>query len=370
MATIDIEYRKLCNKIVNERCTYLDESRGINCKQVSSYTFELNNIYKEFPLLTTKKMFTKGIVGELIWFLRGDSNIKYLVENGINIWNKDAYNWHKKMYPDTLMQQENFGKQVLSFGDNSLGDVGRNYGVQWREWTKAINKDNPYVDTSTKFGLYGRKSFDQIANLIQNLISKPMGRRHIVTAWNPAELDQTALPPCHWAFEIIPYPLTISQRLSLLPISDVDPLDETVIVNLSKIPKYAFDLKWHQRSVDTFLGLPFNITSYALLMKIIGEFTDMLPNNLIGDLSNVHFYEPHIELVTEQMKSTWDSHSAVKFDFSDRLKHYFEAYRNSELSDNGSNLDFIFNKFKIEDFEFKDYTSFDTIKAEMYEPKK
>ena len=362
MATIDIEYRKLCNKILNEGYTYLDESRGINCKQISSYTFELKHIYKEFPLLTTKKMFTRGIVGELIWFLRGDSNIKYLNDHGIKIWNKDAYNWHKKMYPDTLMTQENFGQQVLSlqnyFDENyyDLGDVGRNYGVQWRSW---LGYDGG-----------GQEELDQISNLIQNLISKPMGRRHIVTAWNPAELDQTALPPCHWAFEIIPYPLTTSQRLQLLPISDVDPLDETITVNLSKVPKYAFDLKWHQRSVDTFLGLPFNITSYALLMRIIGEFTDMLPNNLIGDLSNVHFYEPHIELVTEQLQVTHDQHPAVNFNFSDRLKHYFEAYRNSELSDNGSNLDFIFNKFKIEDFEFKDYTSFDTIKAEMYEPKK
>ena len=248
MSNIDVKYHELCREILREGYEYVDESRGIMCKQISSHTIEVDNVFTQFPLITTKKMFTKGIVGELIWFLRGDSNIKYLNENKITIWNKDAYNWHKKLYPGTLMRQENFGKQVLSFDDNLLlGDLGRNYGVQWRSWTDS---NNAYGDSQ----YFEKSSFDQISNLIKGLIAKPMSRRHIVTAWNPAELDKTALPPCHWAFEIIPYPLTISQRIQLLAIGDADLLDESITVNLSKIPKYAFDLKWHQRSVDTFLG--------------------------------------------------------------------------------------------------------------------
>lgn len=248
MAAIDTEYRKLCNKILDEGYTYLDESRGINCEQISSYTFELNNIYRAFPLLTIKKMFTKGIVGELIWFLRGDSNIKYLVENGINIWNKDAYNWHKKMYPNTLMQQENFGKQVISFtGDNLLGDVGRNYGAQWRDWRGPSEVHD---------GI-GFNTVDQIDNLIKNLEKEnPMTRRHIVTAWNPAELEDTALPPCHWAFEIIPYPLTFGERLASTSTmyTGLPEIDIEKDMDKQGVPRYAFDLKWHQRSVDTFLG--------------------------------------------------------------------------------------------------------------------
>lgn len=256
MSNIDIEYHELCRTILREGYEYVDESRGIVCKQISSYTIEVDKVFTQFPLITTKKMFTKGIVGELIWFLRGDSNIKYLNENKITIWNKDAYNWHKKLYPGTLMQQQNFGKQVLSFDDNLLlGDVGRNYGVQWRDWT-IYNKDLGGLESEVT-------GVDQIANLIHNLIVKPMSRRHIVTAWNPAELDQTALPPCHWAFEVIPYPIGLPVSIALASqyedLSNI-PLDEEGIDYIRRkleeynVPQYMFDLKWHQRSVDTFLG--------------------------------------------------------------------------------------------------------------------
>lgn len=240
MSKVDIEYHKLCTKILKEGYEYTDKSRDITCLQISSYNLELDNIHSNFPLLTTKKMFTKGIIGELIWFLRGDDNIKYLLDNNINIWSKDTYNYYLKHMKEkeqnvTPLEYEDFVKYAKELGDKGynyvlkygIGRVGRNYGVQWRNW---IGKDY------NKFDYNSYSKVDQISNLIQNLINKPMSRRHIVTAWNPGELDQTALPPCHWAFEIIPYPIPENVK-ELLPQY-----------------KYMFDLKWHQRSVDTFLG--------------------------------------------------------------------------------------------------------------------
>ena len=247
MSKIDIEYHKLCTKILKEGYTYTDKSRDITCLQISSYNLELDKVHSNFPLLTTKKMFTKGIVGELLWFLRGDNNIKYLVENGINIWNKDAYNWYLKHsdknsdgHNNTIEDYIDFIKDSDLLYDeeitlNKKGDVGRSYGVQWRSWNANYGESMGKYDGEESFE-FRERDFDQIGNLIQNLINKPMSRRHIITAWNPAELDETALPPCHWAFEIIPYPIPENVK-TFLPGY-----------------KYLFDLKWHQRSVDTFLG--------------------------------------------------------------------------------------------------------------------
>lgn len=316
MAKVDLEYGNLTKEILEYGYEYLDKSRGVICKQVSSYNLELDNVYLQFPLLTTKKMYTKGIVGELLWFLRGLDNLEYLHENNIHIWDKDAENNFKGKLSDT--------------------HIGRNYGVQWRDWT-TVNREFGDVIPG----------LDQISNLIQNLKDKPMSRRHIVTAWNPAELDETALPPCHWAFEIIPYP--IPERVKYL-FAGYD---------------YLFDLKWHQRSVDTFLGLPFNITSYALLMRVIGELTQMIPNKLIGDLSNVHFYEPHIQLVEKQMENSPMKYQEPDFSFSMMAEELFASFRRGNIS-----LDQVFKSLRIEDFLFTGYHSYPAIGAEMYAPKK
>lgn len=220
---INLTYHRLLKSIMEYGYTYKDESRNQNLKQLSSASFDISML-SGFPLLTTKKMFTKGIVGELLWFLRGENNILPLVKENINIWNRDAFNWYKKQFPVSKTTLEDFPQEVLDYEGNynNIGDVGRNYGIQWRKWT-TVGKHMLYVD--------------QIRGLINNLKSNPMSRRHIVTAWNPAELHQTALPPCHWAFEIIVRP---SYKFEI---------EEGV----TKSP-YCFILKWHQRSVDTFLG--------------------------------------------------------------------------------------------------------------------
>lgn len=366
MATVDNVYHELAHEIIDKGYWYLDESRGVKCLQISSYNLVIPNIYKEFPLITTKKMFTKGIVGELIWFLRGLDNLEYLHENNIHIWDKDA-------------------KNNKFFGKLSDTHVGRNYGVQWREWKHAPEKYTRTID-GNEIEFTETEYVDQIANLIGNLVQKPMGRRHIVTAWNPAELDETALPPCHWAFEIIPRPLGEHERMKLYEdiygdrsLDDFAPKGGVEVQSLmhqidtrlynAGIPSYAFDLKWHQRSVDTFLGLPFNIASYGLLMRIIAEFTGYLPDNLIGDLSNVHFYEPHTKAIKEQLENEPEQFEACKLSFSSTLETMFHDYRKGNITSHGEFMSNIFNSIEISDITFENYYSFPKIEAEMFEPK-
>ena len=310
MAKVDQLYLRLLSGIVEQGYWYEDKSREVRCKQLTSLTIDFD-IEHEFPLLTTKKLYTKSIVGELIWFLRGLDNLEYLHENNIHIWDKDAKN----------------------FSDD--GDVGRNYSIQWRDWTNI---------QSTKIG-YIPSNIDQIKNLIEGLIENPMSRRHIVTAWNPAELDQTALPPCHWSFEVLPRPAFDFEK------------------ELNPEIEYVFSLKWHQRSVDTFLGLPYNIASYAILSKIIQELTGYKSLGLIGDLSNVHLYEPHIEKAQVQMKLNPNKYGSPTFKFSEKLLRDFKLFRRGNIE-----LSAVFHSMQIGDFIFENYESYPIIKAKMYEP--
>lgn len=227
MSRVDKLYQQLSLAIIEQGYWYDDKSRGKRCKQLTSLTMDFD-LQMEFPLLTTKKMNTNSIVTELLWFLRGDGNIKYLLDNNVNIWNKDAYNYYLKHMKEkeqnvTPLNYEEFVKYAKELGYEGhnyvlkygIGRVGRNYGVQWRDWSGYV---------------------DQIYYLIKGLKDNPMSRRHIVTAWNPAELEETALPPCHWSFEILPRPLYEFEK------------------EIYSDKEYGFTLKWHQRSVDTFLG--------------------------------------------------------------------------------------------------------------------
>lgn len=207
MSNIDKKYHKLQKKIIKNGFRYEDPNRkGVYRLQIPSY--QIKHDFKDgFPAITTKKLYWKGVVGELIWFLRGDTNTKYLVENDIHIWDKDAGNFSKD------------------------GELGRIYGAQWRNW-----HDNFIPEIEAYAGEH--KTVDQISNLIKGLKENPMGTKHIVTAWNPAELDKMALPPCHWSFEILVEPILWTKKR---------------LRHLTE-PKYQFTLKWHQRSVDSFLG--------------------------------------------------------------------------------------------------------------------
>lgn len=343
---VDSQYRILLMKILNHGYEYVDKKRDVVCKQVSSHRLIID-LTEGFPALTLKKLYWKGIVGELIWFLRGDTSIKYLLDNNIHIWDKDAYNYYlqkcKELYnPDFKpLSFENFINRL------EIGDLGRIYGAQWRDWT--VHKVGP----DDSFPIY----VDQITNLIRNLKKDPMSRRHIVTAWNPAELDDMALPPCHWSFEIIPQPLSPLELAKYGKPSKLVGDKELGYQTLKHPTGYGFTLKWHQRSVDTYLGLPFNIASYGLLAYIIGKLTGMTPLRLEGDLSNVHLYE-----------NSWKAAKEV----AERDPYKYPSPKLEDFSGFklGMHEDFNMwiNNKEIADFKLKGYQSYDNIPVEMLAP--
>ena len=220
-----------------------------------------HNMEDGFPLLTTKSMAIKTLVTELKWFLKGDTNIKYLVDNGCNIWNGDAYKNYKNNFEPTPWQftpytMDEFIEQIKTDDEfaNKWGELGPIYGAQWRSW----GKESSY------------KEIDQIQNLINQLKTNPDSRRLMVSAWNVSELNLMTLPPCHYGFQCY----VADGKLSLM---------------------------WNQRSVDTFLGLPFNIASYGLLLLLLCEETGYKPGELIGNLGDVHLYSNHFEQAKEQI---------------------------------------------------------------------
>jgi len=287
-----------------------------------------------FPLLTTKKMPFKTIVTELLWFLRGDTNIKFLVDNNCHIWDGDAFkNFMTKSEgdPDVIWNQEQFINKIKTDDEfaKKWGGLGKIYGFQWRNWGKknVINYDLENVKSSDKVKVmdlirdggdyskydvkvtYQNNSIDQIQNLINDLRTNPDSRRLMVNAWNVGELDQMVLPPCHYGFQVYTRELSLEERHQLaLPIwkEKYGPLaDMMVPTNVDntpyKIPTRAISLMFNMRSVDTFLGLPFNIASYGLLLEIIAKEVNMVPEELIGNLGDVHLYSNHIEQAKEQI---------------------------------------------------------------------
>jgi thymidylate synthase len=255
MNNIDKQYQQLLQDILDYGVEKKDRT-GTGTKSIFGYTIR-HNMQEGFPLLTTKKMAWKTMVTELMWFLRGDTNIKYLVDNGCHIWDGDAY----KNFVATIKQKhsihyepiekDSFIERVKTDSEfaKQCGELGPIYGKQWRDWNGV----------------------DQIQNLIDQLKTNPDSRRLMVSAWNVGELDQMVLPPCHYGFQCY---VREGKYLSLM---------------------------WNQRSVDTFLGLPFNIASYALLLEILAKAVQMIPDQLIGSLGDVHLYNNHIDQAKEQL---------------------------------------------------------------------
>jgi thymidylate synthase len=275
-----------------------------------------------FPLLTCKKMPFKTIVTELLWFLRGDTNIKFLVDNNCHIWDGDAFKNFMNTSegdPDLIWNQEQFIEMIKTDDEfaKTWGDLGPIYGAQWRNW--KVYRSFRIEEGGGDYSIEHRTSaIDQIANLINDLKTNPDSRRLMVNAWNVGELDQMTLPPCHYGFQVYTRELSFEERYVILKSrTNEDPLKysrldngdydqhpkemTTKWMNELNIPTRAISLMWNQRSVDTFLGLPFNIASYALLLKIIAKEVNMVPDQLIGNLGDVHLYSNHIEQAKEQL---------------------------------------------------------------------
>ena len=292
-----------------------------------------------FPLLTTKKMAIKTMMTELKWFLKGDTNIKYLLENNCHIWTGDAIKNYEKHNGEInggphITKQEYFEDLILT--DNEFakkwGELGPIYGKQWRKWP-VYNLEKLIVQV------------DQIKNLIEQLKTNPDSRRLMVSAWNVGELDDMVLPPCHYGFQVYTRLLDLDERISYSnknnPIlgksSDYyhEHLDDM------GVPRRVVSLMWNQRSVDTFLGLPFNIASYAMLLHLIAKEVHMVPGEIIGNLGDTHLYKNHIEQAEEQI-------SREPFEHLPKLKL--------------GNVDILNGEF---DYEILHYHSHPTIKAPL-----
>jgi thymidylate synthase len=219
------QYLDLMQKVLDEGTAKADRT-GTGTRSIFGYQMRFD-LSHGFPLLTTKRLHVKSIIYELLWFIRGDTNIKYLKDHGVRIWDEWA---------------------------DGNGDLGPVYGAQWRSW--------PARDGTT---------IDQLGNVIQTLRTNPQSRRLIVTAWNPADVEEMALPPCHCLFQFY----VANGRLSC---------------------------QLYQRSADIFLGVPFNIGSYALLTYIVAHVTGLKPGEFIHTLGDAHLYLNHIEQVREQLK--------------------------------------------------------------------
>jgi thymidylate synthase len=332
MNNIDKQYQDLLQDILDNGIEKKDRT---GTGTISVFGRQIRHKMSEgFPLLTTKKMAWKTMVTELLWFLRGDTNIKYLVDNGCHIWDGDAYkgylnkiklqnNWEvtlRTMDVDTigqqeLLSQEEFINKIKTDDEfaKKWGELGPIYGKQWRSWGEEKQMD---LDTSTVLRVengiekhpykefISKQGMDQIKNLINDLKTNPDSRRLMVNAWNVGELDQMVLPPCHYGFQVYTRELSWEERSELLDTTE-GPWDSiaaiTTAMDKQKLPKRAISLMWNQRSVDTFLGLPFNIASYGLLLEIIAKEVNMVPDELIGNLGDTHLYLNHIEQAKEQI---------------------------------------------------------------------
>ena len=321
MSRIEEQYRALLGTLL-ENSIEKEDRTGTGTLSVFGRQIR-HNMKDGFPLLTTKRMAVKTMMTELKWFLKGDTNIKYLVDNGCNIWNGDAYKAYMTKYGyDTIDCPLSAGEFITKIKTDEEfakenGELGPIYGAQWRSWTEyyveKLNGGNPMIVKRTS---------DQIENLINELKRNPDSRRLMVSAWNVGELEEMTLPPCHYGFQMYTRPTTREEK----------------IVNPGKYR--ALSLMWNQRSVDTFLGLPFNIASYAALLCLIAEEVDMIPDQLIGNLGDVHLYKNHVDQAREQISREMYDLPTVEF----------------------SNVDLLGGEF---DYEIKDYKYHPSIKAPL-----
>ena len=374
MNNIDKQYQALLQDILDNGVEKKDRT---GTGTISVFGRQIHHKMSEgFPLLTTKKMAWKTMVTELLWFLRGDTNIKFLIDNNCHIWDGDAYKnyssyvveeWeagaiNELEVEELIVEESNDGKNIsyrkltkeefinkIKTDDEfakQWGELGPIYGKQWRSWGRVT------YDNDHRNGFYN--PIDQISNLINDLKTNPDSRRLMVSAWNVGELDQMVLPPCHYGFQVYTRELSVEERLSLWDKrfgfaneEQQNQFNPDVHLDTHGIPKRAISLMWNQRSVDTFLGLPFNIASYGLLLEIIAKAVNMVPDELIGNLGDVHLYSNHIEQAKEQIGRT-------PYELPKLGKDYRDGEYNKDLTD-----------FVPDDFYLIDYQSHPTIKAPL-----
>jgi thymidylate synthase len=359
MNNIDKQYQTLLQTILDYGVEKKDRT-VTGTKSIFGWQIR-HNMKEGFPLLTTKKMHWKSIVTELLWFLRGDTNIKFLLDYDCHIWDGDAYkNYYYKEVPhDHMLDKEDFIKKIKT--DETFakqwGELGPIYGKQWRNW-EHINWNKTDIDI---------EHIDQIDNLLKELKINPDSRRLMVNAWNVGELSRMVLPPCHYGFQVYTRELDETERVKLmdkhLGLTDKDKLPQYYTVKELKennIPTRAISLMWNQRSVDTFLGLPFNIASYGLLLEIIAKEVNMIPDELIGNLGDVHLYLNHLEQAKEQVGRTPYELPTVKI--TERNWYMHEKVK-EHLGE--KTLDEKIKSYRPDCFELVGYQSHEKIRAKL-----
>jgi len=287
MNNVDKQYKELIEKILADGVNKEDRT-GVGTRSIFGYQarFKMN---QGFPLITLKRTWLKGVVTELLWFLDavderykefGSTNIKYLVDNDNNIWNEWVYKKYLVNESNLRLTQEEFITRIKSDDDFALahGDCGKNYSHQWLK----------YGETNESKGI------NQIQVVIDTLKTNPLSRRIIVSAWNPVELEMTVLPPCHSFFQFNTIPMSFIERAIYAYETFGLVLDDKDLDGFN-IPKYKLDLQLYQRSGDVYLGISFNWASYSLLLHMVAQVVNMIPNEFIWIGGDVHLYNNSID---------------------------------------------------------------------------
>ena len=293
------QYLELLDKIRREG-VIRDDRTGTGTKGIFGYQMRFP-LSEGFPLLTTKRVYMKGIIHELLWFLSGDTNIKYLVDNGVHIWDSDAFRYYNELCVKHGVLPVDMETFLAAAGVDSpidgyrFGDLNHVYGYQWRNW--------PTGDGD---------SIDQIAKVIEAIKKNPSSRRIIVSAWNVADVEDMALPPCHTMFQFFVADGKLSCQL-------------------------------YQRSGDTFLGVPFNIASYALLTMMIAQQCGLEVGDFVHTLGDAHLYLNHLEQADEQLSR--EPRALPRMKINPDVKSIFD--------------------YRYEDFELEGYDPHPAIKAPL-----
>lgn len=301
MQTSEQQYLNLLKDLL-ENGIYKDDRTGTGTYSLFGRQIRFN-LQEGFPLLTTKKVFLKGIIHELLWFLQGESNIKYLVDNNVHIWDDWPYRFYKESVEKENKQpltQTEFIEEIKKSDifAKKWGELGPVYGVQWRHWKTPEGGE-----------------IDQISKLIDEIKKNPNSRRLIVSAWNAADIEEMAkagLPPCHTMFQFY----VVDGKLSC---------------------------QLYQRSADVFLGVPFNIASYALLLMMVAQVTGLEPGDFVHTFGDVHIYKNHLDQVKEQLKRDIRPFPTIKL--NSHVKSIFD--------------------FTFEDFTLENYNPHPPIKAKV-----
>ena len=312
MNNIERQYQQLLGDILENGVDKKDRT-GTGTLSVFGRQIR-HNMSEGFPLLTTKKMAWKVMVAELLWFLRGDTNIKFLLDYDCHIWDGDAYKNYCNQIPEYskqfTMSKEEYIYKIKTDEEfaKKWGELGPIYGKQWRKW-ESDDTDAPRYE-------HWKKDIDQIQKLIDELKRNPDSRRLMVSAWNVGELDQMVLPPCHYGFQVYTRELSRAERIEnynskfenkidvpFIKVNLGDAIENTIDTALTQanIPTRAISLMWNQRSCDVPLGIPMNIASYGLLLMMIADEVNMIPEELIGNLGDCHIYLNQMDGVKEQI---------------------------------------------------------------------